>query len=1204
MRCSSCSADNPAGHRFCGHCGSPLAAACPSCGAELVPGHRFCGQCGAAVAAVPASLGGTPAPVQEPAGPPRAGLAERRRVSVLFVDLVGFTTLSESRDPEQVRDLLSAYFEQARTVVSRYGGTIEKFIGDAVMAVWGTPVAMEDDAERAVRAALDLVDAVSVLGEDAGRGTLRARAGVVTGEAAVRLDIVGEGMVAGDVVNTAARIQSIAEPGTVLVDETTREATARAITYAPAGEHMLKGKAEPVRVSTAVQVVAGSGGAQRFDGLEAPFLGRDRDLRMIKELFHDSAEHSRARLVVVSGAAGVGKSRLGWEFFKYLDGISQMALWHVGRCLSYGEGVAYWALAEMVRMRLRIAEGDPDDLALAKLQTGLDEYITDPEERRWLLPRLAVLLGLADLVAAVPGDLDRDSLFAGWRLFLERLAEHHPVVLLFEDLQYADAGLLDFVEHLLDWSAGTPLFMLALTRPELQQRRPDWGGHRRNVTSLYLEPMDDDAIGRMVDALVEGLPETTRANLAARAEGIPLFAVETVRMLIDRDLVVPRGGVYVLASDATDLTELDVPPTLQALVAARLDNLPEAERRLVKDASVLGHSFTIEAVASIVEAVGSVPVGDVEGLLASLARKEVLTLHADARSPEAGQYKYVQKVMRTVAYETLSRRDRKARHLAVAEHLLQAHDADDIAGVIASHYLEAADAVPDDPDAADLRGAARRHLELAGDRARALAAIEEAQRYYERALDLAEDDPERARLAELAGVMAHRAGRMDAAIAHYEIAHALLEQRGDRRGVARVVAGIGDVLTELDRIDEALVRMQAAYEALEGSPHDVDLARLANSLATGHFTLGDPTTAEHWLEIAIEAAEAAGAWDVLGRALNVKGLRLYGIGRPIEGLGLLRTALDLAVEHSLDRRAAIQTGNLGLFSIYRDLEQARQYATESIAFARKIGDRDGQALGETTLGLVDVHAGRWDDVDAAAYRDHAYQLGPVNRIAGAVPFVVVATWRGESDVTLGFDLDLDQDFDDVQGQATVLTLRALRALAGGDPAAGLDAARRAIEVSVAYSMDTDEFPFSWATAVDCALAAGRVDEAREIVAVVGDRPPGLVPPLFRGLLLWLRARVAAADPAAAVPVEQVTEDFESAARILRGHGAVPWAGRCLVDHAAAAAAGSAEGDAAALAEEALEYLRPLRVTAFVAQAESILAAARETTAVRSGGVRP
>jgi class 3 adenylate cyclase/tetratricopeptide (TPR) repeat protein len=906
MRCGSCAADNPAGHRFCGQCGSPLAAACPSCGAELVPGHRFCGQCGAAVAAAAA-----PTPSRPDATPtgPAPGAAERRRVSVLFVDLVGFTTLAESRDPEQVRDLLSAYFEQARTVVSRYGGTIEKFIGDAVMAVWGTPVAMEDDAERAVRAALDLVDAVSVLGEDAGRGTLRARAGVVTGEAAVRLDVVGEGMVAGDVVNTAARIQSIAEPGTVLVDEVTREASARAITYAPAGEHLLKGKAEPVRVSTAVQVVAGSGGAQRFDGLEAPFLGRDRDLRMIKELFHDSAEHARARLVIVSGAAGVGKSRLGWEFFKYLDGISQMALWHVGRCLSYGEGVAYWALAEMVRMRLRIAEGDPDDLALAKLQTGLDEYIADPEERRWLLPRLAVLLGLADLVAAAPADLDRDSLFAGWRLFLERLAEHHPVVLLFEDLQYADAGLLDFVEHLLDWSAGTPIFMLALTRPELQQRRPDWGGgHRRNVTSLYLEPLDDDAIGRMVDALVEGLPDATRASLSARAEGIPLFAVETVRMLIDRDLVVPRGGVYVLASTATDLTELDVPPTLQALVAARLDNLPEAERRLVKDASVLGHSFTTEAVTSIVAAVGSVPVDDVDGLLASLARKEILTLHSDARSPEAGQYKYVQKVMRTVAYDTLSRRDRKARHLAVAEHLLQAHDADDIAGVIASHYLEAADAVPDDLDAADLRGAARRHLELAGDRARSLAAIEEAQRYYERALDLAADDRERARLAELAGAMAHRAGLSAAAIAHYETAHTVLADQGDLRGVARIVAGIGDALTELDRVDEALVRMQAAYEALEGGRHDVDLARLANSLATGHFTLGDPTTAEHWLEIAIEAAEAAGAWDVLGRALNVKGLRLYGLGRPIEGLGLLRTALDLAVEHGLDRRRPSRPG--------------------------------------------------------------------------------------------------------------------------------------------------------------------------------------------------------------------------------------------------------------------------------------------------------
>jgi class 3 adenylate cyclase len=311
----------------------------------------------------------------------------------LFADLVGFTPLSESRDSEDVRDLLSRYFAVARTVVSRFGGTVEKFIGDAVMAVWGVPTAQEDDAERAVRAGLDLVDAVTALGDEIGISELAMRVGVVTGEVAVTLGATGEGMVAGDAVNTAARIQSAAAPNEVWVDDTTRRLTAAGIAYTDAGTHELKGKSEPVVLYTARQVVGSVGGAQRVDGLEAPFIGRDREMRLVKELFHATVEEGRPRLVAVSGLPGVGKSRLGWEFFKYVDGVASMMRWHRGRCLSYGEGIAFRALAEMVQSRLGVLDGDEPATVATKLDAGLRRWVTDAEERRWLTPRMAVLLG-------------------------------------------------------------------------------------------------------------------------------------------------------------------------------------------------------------------------------------------------------------------------------------------------------------------------------------------------------------------------------------------------------------------------------------------------------------------------------------------------------------------------------------------------------------------------------------------------------------------------------------------------------------------------------------------------------------------------------------------------------------------------------------------------------------------------------------------
>src|SRR3954469_7115767 len=398
-----CRGQNPASAKFCENCGGSLASSCAACG--TTPSHpaaRVCLNCGQALTGAPAP------PVAAEMGP----VAERRICSVLFCDLVGFTPLSESRDPEEVRELLSRYFESARTVVARYGGTVEKFIGDAVMAVWGTPVALEGDTERAVRAALELVDAIAALGTEVGAG-LSARAGVVTGEVAVTLGATNEGMVAGDAVNTAARVQAAAAAGSVLVDDSTRRLAQASVGFDDAGEHELKGKAEPQRLWRAARILSNVGGVQRVDGLEAPLTGRDVELRLIKDLFHATIDRRQARMVVVSGAAGVGKSRLGWEFEKYVDGVAVLTRWHRGRCLSYGDGVTFWALGEIVRQRLGIADEDPVEEASAKLTAGLESYLASAEEREYVGIRLARLLGLP--FAGDSGqDLAREELFAGW----------------------------------------------------------------------------------------------------------------------------------------------------------------------------------------------------------------------------------------------------------------------------------------------------------------------------------------------------------------------------------------------------------------------------------------------------------------------------------------------------------------------------------------------------------------------------------------------------------------------------------------------------------------------------------------------------------------------------------------------------------------------------------------------------------------------
>ena len=1109
--------------------------------------------------------------------------AERRLVSVLFADLVGFTALSEGRDAEEVRELLSRYFDTAKTLIGRYGGTIEKFIGDAVMAAWGTPVATEDDAERAVRAALELVDAVEVLGDEVGAPELAARAGVMTGETAVTLGAEGEGMVAGDLVNTASRVQSAAEPGTVLVGEATRRASEAAIAYQAAGAHELKGKSEPVELWRALRVISERKGAHRSVGLEAPFVGRDRELRLVKDLFHASADERKAHLVSVTGIAGIGKSRLAWEFSKYIDGLADDVYWHRGRCLAYGEGVTYWALADMIRMRSRIAEDEPPDSALRKLRATLSEHLLDAGERSFVEPRLAQLLGLEEHRAA-----DKADLFAAWRLFFERLADAFPTVLLFEDLQWADASLLDFVEYLLEWSRSSPLYVVTLARPELAERRPTWGAGHRNFTSLYLEPLSPQAMARLLDGLVPGLAGELQEQILTRAEGVPLYAVETVRMLLDRGLLAQEGAVYRVTGE---VVSLEVPETLHGLIAARLDGLPPDERRLLQDGSVLGKTFALQGLS----AVSGIEGEELGPLLGALVRKEVLSLQTDPRSPEQGQYGFLQDLVRHVAYETLSKRERRTRHLAAAEYLERAFPAEDeIAEVLASHYLSAAEATADAPDAVEVRAKAAGALLRAAGRAESLAAAGEAARYLERAAALTDDLGERGGLLDRAGWLAVYASDYGLAERLLNESATVYETAGDTHSAARVSGRIAWVEWTTGRYDESLARAERAFGAVRDDEPDDDVGLLASVLAGGYLFSGDLERAHEHVELALEIGESLGAPLVISRGLNQKGILMQSRGRKVEALALWKQALVLAREHDLTDESLGCLINLS-DSRFRDdgYDDALGYLREGLELARRRGSRphEWMILAETTYPLYRL--GRWQEaLDTAAQipEDRLRDSTTLSLLSGVLE---IHLHRGRLDEARAL-LEVYAAFEsaaDIQDRSIYLTAKAASARAEGRLAEAAALGREGAELARgAFGAGSQAVKQGLVEAAEAELALGELSAVEEVVAMIEEIPSGRRPPYLDAQARRFRARLAGEDPAA-------ESAYADAAGRFRDFGIVFWAAVTDLERAEWLVERGRSSEADALLDAAGEAFERLEATPWLDRVAEL----RQTVGATSTG---
>nr|WP_237447985.1 adenylate/guanylate cyclase domain-containing protein [Nocardioides flavescens] len=1101
MTCDSCGTSNPAGQRFCGECGTALARSCPTCGAAAPAGQRFCGECGHALAGAPAT---PPAPLG-----PATPVSERRVCSVLFADLVGFTTASEGRDPEDVRDLLSAYFASARTVVERYGGVVEKFIGDAVMAVWGTPVAREGDAERSVRAALDLVAAVAELGE--AQQPLSLRAGIVTGEVAVTVGAVGEGMVAGDVVNTAARVQATARPGHVWVDETTQRLTAAAIGYSPAGSHALKGKAAPVELWEATRVQANVGGARRIDGLEAPLVGRQATERSLRELFHATADRSVPALVVVSGPAGSGKSRLGWELEKYTDGLADRLLWHRGRCLAYGDGIAYGALAEAVRQRLGIGEDLPADAASQRLVEQLAELVPDEARRAFAGVRLARLLGLAH-PDDPGGTLERDDLFAGWRLFFEQLAASAPVVLVVEDAQHADDGLLDFLEHLVDWARQVPVHVVVMAREELLERRPGLGLGRHRTT-LPLEALDEASMRALVTALVRDLPEQAVTAIVAQAEGNPLFAVETVRSLIDRDAIVPIGGAYHLVGEIGTLT---VPDSLHGLLAARLDALAPGLRALVADAAVLGPRFSGDALAGVSER----PREQVEQGLAELVRRGVLDVSADPLAATRHTFTFGQGMLRSVAYATLSRRDRKARHLAVAAHLHdRAFRGEDVAEVVAQHYLDALEASSaTDPDRADIAGRALDSLVRGAERASRSGAPERAGSLLHRAAGLVVDtDPARAaELSVQASLSWAHAGDHPRALSAAEEGAALSRRLDEPRAVAAAQVHQVRALRMLGRLAEARELYRAVSPQLRERP-DLDTVELLGQACATEAFLGDGTAARALAEESLGLAQQLDApLDQIANLFLTQGIAHLFSHRVQQGLASFTyagTLADRVGATSVATRAALNVSGLLTTT---DPAAALEAAGRAAELARLHGHRESLATAVFNGVVARLATGTWAAARAeldVAMDDNGLEHGYLLALR-----VVLTALAGDLDAAVELSAGLDElrRSDDVQDVGLTRWVDAVLASESGDARAALAAL---LTPGDGLEVVDESVCWSFAVAARAGLEAGDADGVRtlraQLDAALDDGAP---PTVLRGDLAAVDALLLAA---AAAPDDEV-----------------------------------------------------------------------------------
>jgi class 3 adenylate cyclase/tetratricopeptide (TPR) repeat protein len=873
---------------------------------------------------------------------PEGRRRERKVVSVLFCDLVGFTSQAETMDPEDVEALLRPYHERVRAELERHGGTVEKFIGDAVMALFGAPTAHEDDPERAVRAALAI--------RDFGReGGLELRVGITTGEALVSLDAQpseGEGMASGDVVNTAARLQSAAPVNGVLVDETTYRATRTVIDYGAHDPLEAKGKSRPIDVREALEARSRPG-MDIAHGARTGLVGREHELGVLVDALRRVLQSRRSQLMTLVGVPGIGKSRLVYELSQIVEADPQLITWRQGRCLAYGDGITLWALGEIVKAQTGIHEQDPPEEASAKARRSVEEVLEGESDASWVESHVLALIGLSE-ESDLGGDR-RNEAFAAWRRYFEAMADRRPFVLVVEDLHWADESLLDFLDELVDWVTDVPLLVVGTARPELLERRPGWGGGKLNATTLAVEPLSDDEtavlLGELLDRPV--LAAEAQHALLERAGGNPLYAEQFSELFLE------QGSAGALS----------LPETLQGIISARLDALPTEEKELLRDASVVGKVFWTGALRRDPTEVGAA--------LHSLSRKAFVRQQRRTSVEGESEFAFAHALVRDVAYAQIARADRAERHRRTAEWIESLGRTEDHAEMLAHHWraaLELAQAAGVESD--ELAERAGEASGAAGDRAFALNAFATAAGHYGTALALApEDDPgrpellfnlgrslflagdegadeafERARdafveigdygtAAECEAFIARgwwfRGRRHDMMFEHLRAAEALIARAKPSPSVARVLGWLGRQEMLDGELESGLQHAGQALELAERFALDDLRVHALTTIGSAKAFLGDMTGQED-LERAIAIGRAANSTMVAGALNNLAVvIDLFDLGRVVQ---IQREALHEAERFGDAPLIRFLRGNLiPPFWILGDWEEALDTADRFIA---------------------------------------------------------------------------------------------------------------------------------------------------------------------------------------------------------------------------------------------------------------------------------
>jgi class 3 adenylate cyclase/tetratricopeptide (TPR) repeat protein len=1061
---------------------------------------------------------------------------ERKVITVLFADLVGFTSRAETLDPEDVEAILRPYHERLRYELERWGGTVEKFIGDAVMALFGAPVTREDDPERAVRAALSIRDWILEQGE------LQVRIAVNTGEALVNLDArpeAGEGMATGDVVNTASRLQSAAPVNGILVGEATYRATAETIEYRDHAEVEAKGKEAPVPVWGVVQARARFG-VDLTPEARTPLVGRERELEQLVGALERARQQRSTELVTLIGVPGIGKSRLVGELFQSIERGGVLTYWRQGRSLPYGAGVSYWALAEMVKAQAGILETDTDEDVEAKLARTVEQLID--EDAEWVLSHLRPLVGQAGDAAG-----SQDEAFVAWRRFFEALAEQHALVLMFEDIHWADDGLLDFIEHLADWVRDVPILILCTARLDLLERRPGWGGGKLNSANVALAPLSDEETAKLISALSERplLEAELQSALLDRAGGNPLYAEQYVRMLAERG-----AG-----------EELALPETVQGIIAARLDALAPAEKALLHDAAVIGKVFWLGAL------------GATEQQLHPLQQKEFVQRARRSSVESETEYAFKHLLVRDVAYGQVPRAKRAQKHLRTAEWIESLGRAEDHAEMVAHHYVNALELTrAAGQDVSAIVGRAREALREAGDRALSLNALPQAENYFREALALADasdaDHPDLLFRLGRALYLRNEEGEEELAEARDK-----LLARGDSEAAAEAALMLANVVWKQGRSDDTVAHLEQARALVADAPPSRIRVSVLSEVARYQMLADENEAAIETGTEALRLAAELGFDDLRAHALNNVGSARAALGDRT-GFAEIEESIEVAARANAIPDLLRGHNNLSTMRlVFGELEQAQAGAEET----RRLGEHFGQygyvrfIEGGAGVGIP-YHMGRWDDAheNAERFLESVEQGSPHYQTPAAYCF------------------------------------RGLIRLGRADPEAAVADAERALEVVESFR-DPQIVQPTLGMAAHIFLGVGDEQRAADVAADAIERLRELAQLAFAGVelhyLMWVASRLgrgaevsefAERDPVDSAWLRAVrsiaASDLPGAAEIYDEMGALSAA---AFYHLRAAEQLVAEGRRAEADEQlrpALAFYRGARATRYVREGESLLAA--------------